>query len=132
MYIYKTIIFSRDDLNSSSSDLVISCNLTISNALFLIILFSKFFGNILSILFNSSSSLLERIKNFKAPTCFSVCFSKVFPKGEYVNLACSFIWLRVESNVSSALRNSCLSIFSDDNSNIFVASLLISYWSFDL
>ena len=79
MYIYKTIIFSRDDLNSSSSDLVISCNLTISNALFLIILFSKFFGNILSILFNSSSSLLERIKNFKSTNLFFCLFFQSFP-----------------------------------------------------
>ena len=52
--------------------------------------FNKFFWNIPSIhLF--SPLLLETLRYFKASVCFSVCFSKAFPKGDYVNLACSII-----------------------------------------
>ena len=51
--------------------------------------------------FLNSSLLLERFRDFKLSTCFSVCFSKAFPKEEYVNLACSFICLRLKGNVSS-------------------------------
>ena len=39
--------------------------------------------NIPSIWFNSSI-LLERFKDFKASTCFFVCLSKAFTRGEYV------------------------------------------------
>ena len=61
------------------------------------------------------------------------CFffvSKSFPKGEYANLACYFICLRLEGNISLPVRYSYLSIFSDDNADIFAASLLLSYCSF--
>ena len=51
--------------------------------------FIKLCGNILSIRFN----LLEGSRDFIVPTCFPVCFSKAFPKGEYANLAFSIICL---------------------------------------
>ena len=51
--------------------------------------FIKFCGNRPSTRVN----LLERSRDFIAPTCFSVCFSKAFPEGEYTNLACSIICL---------------------------------------
>ena len=35
-----------------------------------------------------------------------------------------------DGNVSSTVRYSCLSAFPDDNSDIFAASLLLSYYSF--
>ena len=68
---------------------IISCNFTISFNLARIKSFIKFCGNIPSICFN----LLERSRDFIASTCISVCFSKGFPKGEYVNLAWSIIYL---------------------------------------
>ena len=52
----------------------------------------KFCRIILSICFNSSS-LLKMSQDIIALTCFTVCFSKAFPKGEYANLACSIICL---------------------------------------
>ena len=85
--------------------------------------------NIPSIVFNSSF-LLEVFRDFKAPTCFSVCFSKAFPIGEYANLACSIICLRLEGSISSPVIYSYLSIFPDDNADISAAALLISYCSF--
>ena len=68
--------------------------------------------------------------DFKASTCFFVCFSKAFLKGEYINMACSIIWLRLEGNISSLLGYSYLSIFPDKNADFFAASLLISYCGF--
>ena len=62
--------------------------------------FNRFFGNIPSVFFDSSL-LLERFRDFKVSTCFSVCFSKVFPKEQYVNLACCIICMRLEVNISS-------------------------------
>ena len=62
-----------------------------------------------------------------------VCFSKAFPNGEYINLACSIICLWLEGNISSPVRYShfsYLSIFPDDNGDVFAVSLLISYCSF--
>ena len=50
----------------------------------------RFCGNIPSIRLNSSL-LLQRSRDFEAPTCFSVCFSKAFPKVKYANLACSIL-----------------------------------------
>ena len=32
-------------------------------------------------------------RDYRAPTCFTACFSKAFPKGEYANLVCSVICL---------------------------------------
>ena len=59
-----------------------------------------------------------------------MCFSKAFPKGEYPNLACSVIYLLLEGNISSPVRYSYLSIFPEDNADIFAASLLILYYNF--
>ena len=56
-----------------------------------------------------------------------VCFSKCFPNGEYANLACSIIYLWLESNISSPAR---YSIFPEDNAHIFAASPLILYCNF--
>ena len=89
----------------------------------------KFGGNIPSICF-ISFSLLERSMDFKAPTYFPVCFSTTFPKGEYGNLGFSNFFLRLEDNTYSTERYSYLSIFPDDNADIFAASQLISYCSF--
>ena len=86
------------------------------------------FGNISSICFNSSF-LLVRSRDFKAPTCFSVCFSKAFPKGEYSNSACSIICHSLEGNISSPVRYSYSSILPH-NTAIFAPSLLISYCNF--
>ena len=69
-------------------------------------------------------------RGYKAPTCFSVCFSKVFFKVEYANSAYSIISLWLEGNISSPVRYSYLSILPDDNADIFSGSLLISYCSF--
>ena len=91
--------------------------------------FIKFCGNIPSICFNSFF-ILERSEDFKAPTCFSVCFSKTFPKGERANLACSIICLSLEGNISSPVRYSYLSISPDDSADIFAACLSILYCYF--
>ena len=58
-----------------------------------------------------------------------VCFSEAFPKGEHVNLACSILLWSV-GNISLPVRYSYISIFADDNFDIFAASLLISYYIF--
>ena len=64
--------------------------------------------------------------------CFSVwystvfvCFSKVFSKAEYANLACYIICLSLEGYIFSPVTYSYLSLFPDENTDIFVASLLI-------
>ena len=57
-------------------------------------------------------NLLEGSRDFAVPTCFSVCFSKTFPKGEYANLTCSIICLWLESKNSSPVRYSYLINFS--------------------
>ena len=72
--------------------------------------------------------LLERSRDFTAPTYFYVCFIKAFPKGEYGDLAFSVICLEINS--SSPVRYSYLSIFPYDDAYIFAASLLIWYCSF--
>ena len=59
-----------------------------------------------------------------------VCFTKAFLNEEYVNLACSITLLWSGGSISSPVRYSYLSIFPDDNADIFAASLLISYCSF--
>ena len=58
------------------------------------------------------------------------CFSKAILKEWYVNLACFFILLWLEGNISSPIRYSYLLVLPDDNADIFAASLLISYYSF--
>ena len=91
--------------------------------------FNCVFVNIIAIFFNSSV-LLKGFKDFKVSTCFSVCLSKAFTKGEYINVAYSIIWLPLEGNISSPLKYSYLSIFPDYDADIFAASLLIFYYSF--
>ena len=59
-----------------------------------------------------------------------ICFSKFFPKGEYVNLADSIILFWSEGSVSSTVSYSYLSFGPDNNAHIFGASLLITYCSF--
>ena len=108
---------------------MISCKLTIFFNLARIKSFIRCCRNITLICFNSSV-LLEGLKDFKAPTCFSVCFSKAFPKKEYANLACSISCLRLEGSISSPVTYSYLSFFRVDNANIFAASLLISYCNY--
>ena len=91
--------------------------------------FIRFCGIIPLICFNSSF-LLEGFRDFQAPTCFSFCLFKAFPKVEYANLVSSIICLPLEGSISSPVRYSYLSIFPDENANTFAASLLISYCSF--
>ena len=69
--------------------------------------------------------------------CFSpwsstvfICISNALLRGGYVNLACSISLLWWDGNISSPVRYSCLSALSDDNPDVFAASLLISYFSF--
>ena len=53
-----------------------------------------------------------------------------FSNGEYVSLACFINCLWLEDNISSPVRSSYLSIWPEDNADIFAASLLILYYSF--
>ena len=76
--------------------------------------------------------LLEMSRDYRAPTCFTACFSKAFPKGEYANSVCSVICLWLKGNVFSPVRYEYLSIFSDYNADIFANSLLISLAIFHL
>ena len=59
-----------------------------------------------------------------------IFFSNPLPRGEYVNLACSSILLWSDGNIFSPVRYSYLSIFLDDNADIFIDSLLIPYCNF--
>ena len=60
------------------------------------------------------------------------CFSTAFPNGEYVNLDCSITLLGSEGSFPSSVRYSYLSIFPDNNADLFAASLLISFAIFHL
>ena len=60
---------------------------------------------------------------FSCSSIASVCFSKAFPNGQYANLACSVTLLWWGGSISSPVRFSYLSIFPDDNADIFAASL---------
>ena len=75
----------------------------------------------MSLICFNSSFLLNGFRDFIALICFSVCFSKVFPKGEYANFACSIICLWLEGNISSPVRYSYLSIFPGDNAASLIA-----------
>ena len=75
---------------SRSSNLTLFCKGVIYISLSIIKSFNCFFGNILSIRFNSSI-LLEKFKDFKTLPCFFVWFSKIYSKRECVNLPCSVI-----------------------------------------
>ena len=74
-------------------------------------------------------------KTSKVSACFFtyssivlVYFLKAFPKGEYINLACSIILVWSDGNISSPLKYQYLSIFQDDAVDIFTASLLPLIW----
>ena len=68
-------------------------------------------------------NLLEGSRDCTVSTCFSACFQKLFI-GENMQTLLALI-------ISSPVRYSNLSFFfSDDNSYIFGASLLISYCNF--
>ena len=71
------------DLKRRLSVLIIPSKLTFFFNLSRIKSFIRFCENLHSI------CLLEMSRDFIAPTCFFVCFSKAFPKREYANLACS-------------------------------------------
>ena len=116
---------------------IFSSHFLISPILFLFSLFLIFFGKTLSI--DSSSWFSSGFKAFKVSTFFLpwslivfICFSIALPRGEYVNLACSIILLWSDGNISSPVRYSYLSVLSDDNGDIFAASLLISLVVFHL
>ena len=61
-------------------------------------------------------------KDFISLTSFFICSLKAFPKGEYENLPFSIICLWLEDSISSPVRYSYLSIFPNDNADIFAAS----------
>ena len=99
-------------------------------------LFSSFLEYSLDVFSGITSSIVIfwvlGFKTSEASTCFfprysivSLCFSKAFPKEEYVNLAGSIILLWSNRNIYSPVWCSYLSIFPDDNADIFAASLLI-------
>ena len=67
---------------------------------------------------------------FPCSSTVFVCFSNALLTEEYVNFAYSIILLWSDGNISSPLIYSYLSILPDDNANIFVASQLISHFSF--
>ena len=85
----------------------------------IIIIFNKFirFNQLFSMTFNRFYLLFA---------LFLIIF-KAFPKGGYVNIASSVTLLWSEGSTSSPVRYSYLSIFPDDNANVFAASLVISY-----
>ena len=66
---------------------------------------------------------------FSCSSIVFACFSKAFPKSEYVNLASSINLLWSGDSISSSVINSYLSIFPDHNADTFYAFLLISYCS---
>ena len=80
--------------------------------------------------FYYSSFLLEKSGVFIAQTYFLICFSKAFPKEGYEKLTCFIIYLSLGVNMFSPVRYSYLSIFSNDNGDIFASSQLILYCSF--
>ena len=85
------------------------------------ILFNKFirFNQLLSMMFNCFSLL------FYWSSIVFVYFFKAFLEEEQVNLACSITLLYF-----FPIRYSYLSIFPDDNADIFAASPLILYFGF--
>ena len=76
-------------------------------------------------IYSNFSFVVEGSGELILETCFSVCVSKAFPKGEKGNLACYIICLSLEGNISSPAKYLFLSIFPDNNADIFAASLLL-------
>ena len=58
------------------------------------------------------------------------CFSKMLLTGEFLKLTWFITRLSSEGSISSPVKYSFLSIFSDDKADIFAASLLISHCNF--
>ena len=58
------------------------------------------------------------------------CFLNALPSVEYFDLACSMILLWSDGNISSPVRYSYLSILTEDNADVFAASLLMLYSNF--
>ena len=85
--------------------IIIFCNSTISFNLPRVKLFIKFTENV-----PTTQNLLEGSRDFIASTSFSVCFRKIFPKGEYAKLACCFICILLKGTVSLLKRCSYSSI----------------------
>ena len=56
------------------------------------------------------------------------CFSNALLSGKYINLAYFIILLWPDGNISSPVRNSNLSIFPDNNADIFAAFVNIGIW----
>ena len=50
------------------------------------------------------------------------------PKGEYANLACSIISLRLEGNISSRMRYSYLLVFPPDNAFYFSIKIKLQFF----
>ena len=76
-------------------------------------------------------------ETFKGSSCFIAwssivfaCFSNALWRGGYIKFACSIIKLLTDDNISSPPRYSYLSIIPEDNADIFVAFLLLSYCDF--
>ena len=120
------------------------CNITflcLPLYLFLKILLSSFLASSLNAFFGITFLIANfwvlSFKTSEAPTyflsCFSIvfiCFSNALSRREYVNLVCSTIRLWSDSNISSPVRYSYLSILPYGNPDFFAASLLISLRSF--
>ena len=69
--------------------------------------------------------------------CFSswfpivlICLSNAFSRSEYTNLFLCIIWLGLKVKSFSPIWYLYLSVFTDDNADIFPTSLLTSYCSF--
>ena len=110
--------------------------------------FISVFFNIIYFIFNFITSRIywknssidfvsSGFNNSKASTCLFpgssivfICFSNALPRGQCVSLACFIILLLSDGKIYSPVRYLYLSIFPDDNADIFAASLLISYCNF--
>ena len=74
-------------------------------------------------------------KTSKGSTCFFhcssivfLCFSKAFTTGENDNLGCFITLLWCQGSISSPVRYSYLSIFCDNNADIFAALMFLLYF----
>ena len=87
-----------------------------------------------SLLVKASSFLfwfvIAAICSFPCSSIVFVCFSNVLRRGKNVSLASYIFLLWSDDNISSPVRNSYLSIFPDDQADVFAASILISYCNF--
>ena len=117
-----------------SSCLILSSHCLISSILFFISLVLISFQKISSI-YSMSSLFSSDFKAFEVSTCFKplkkfIYFSSALLSEEYINAACSIVLVWSDGIISSPVRNSYWSILPDGNADIFVPSLLISYYTF--